>query len=62
MPIYHVTIEQLAMVSAIVEIEAADADAAADLALKVAPAQDWEAAWQGSACTGYEVLEVEGMA
>ena len=62
MPIYQVTIEQLATVSTIAEVEAADADAAADLALMVAPAQDWEVAWQGSECTGYEVLEVEDVA
>ncbi len=62
MPIYQVTIEQLTTVSTIVEVEAADADAATDLALMVAPAQDWEAAWRASECTGYEVLEVEGVA
>ena len=62
MPIYQVTIEHFATVSTIVEVEAADADAAADLAIEVAPVQDWEAAWRGSECTGYEVLEVEGVA
>ncbi len=62
MPIYQVTIEQLATVSTIIDIEAPDEDAAAELAIEVRPAQDWESAWRGSECTGYEVLEVEGVA
>ena len=51
MLIYQVIIEQLDMVSMIVEVEAAAADAAADLAIEVAPAQDWEAGSRGSECT-----------
>ena len=55
MPVYQVTIEQLATVSTIAEVEVAEA--AADLAIEVAPA------WRGRRhATGYEVLEVEGVA
>ena len=58
MTLCHVRVEQLATVTAIVEVQAVNEDAAADLAIVIAPLQDWDRAWRRSECAGYEVLDI----